>query len=53
MNIENRFQQISQSDFNTPDSDTFLINLHGERQRRYQKKWELLMGLLQQVCYLY
>ncbi len=38
MNIENRFQQIAQSGFSSPDGDTFIAKLHGERQRRHQKK---------------
>ncbi|MEA1882868.1 MAG: hypothetical protein U9N31_10785 [Candidatus Marinimicrobia bacterium] len=44
MNIENKFQQIAQSGFNAPDGDTFLKNLHGERQRRYQKKMGIVNG---------
>jgi len=45
MNIENRFQQISQSNFETPDSDTFIEKLHGERQKRHVKKMGIINGI--------
>ena len=45
MNIENRFQQIKQADFSSPDRDVFIAKLHGERQRRYQKKVGFMNGV--------
>ena len=45
MNIQNRYKQISQATFSTPDGDTFLNNLHGERQNRYQKKMGIINGV--------
>ena len=45
MNIENRFQQISQSNFETPDGDTFIEKLHEERQKRHVKKMGIINGI--------
>ena len=45
MNIENRFQQISQSNFETPDGDTFIEKLHGERKKRHVKKMGIINGI--------
>ena len=45
MNIEKRFQQISQSIFETPDGDSFIEKLHGERQKRHVKKMGIINGI--------
>ena len=45
MNIEQRFQQISQSNFETPDGDSFIATLHKERQKRHVKKMGIINGI--------
>ena len=45
MNIEQRFQQISQSNFETPDGDSFIEKLHGEVQKRHVKKMGIINGV--------
>ncbi len=46
MNIEQRFQQISQSNFETPDGDSFIATLHEERQKRHVKKMGIINGVM-------
>ncbi len=45
MNIENRFQQIAKAEFTAPDTDAFLQKIHGERQRRHQRKTGFINGI--------
>ena len=45
MNIENRFQQIAQSGFSSPDVDAFIAKLHGELQRRHKQKIGFMNGV--------
>ena len=45
MNIEQRFQQISQSNYEALDGDSFLAKLHGERQKRHMKKMGFINGI--------
>ncbi|MBL7031065.1 MAG: hypothetical protein ISR89_07865 [Candidatus Marinimicrobia bacterium] len=45
MNIEQRFQQISQSNYEALDGDSFLAKLHGERQKRHMKKMGFINGV--------
>jgi len=45
MNIENKFQQIAQAGFTTPDEESFLKKLHGERQRRHERKMGVINGV--------
>ena len=45
MNIENRFQQIAQSGFSSPDVDAFIAKIHGELQRRHNQKIGFMNGV--------
>ena len=45
MNIEKQFQGIAKSQFSVPDGDTFLEKLHGERQKRQQRKMGFIHGV--------
>ena len=45
MNIEKQFQGIAKSQFFAPDGDTFLEKLHGERQKRQQRKMGFIHGV--------
>ena len=45
MNFEKQFQGIAKSQFSTPDGDTFLEKLHGERQKRQQRKMGFIHGV--------
>ena len=45
MNIEKQFQGIAKSQFSVPDGDTFLEKLHGERQKRQQRKMGFIHGI--------
>ena len=45
MNIEKQFQGIAKSQFSAPDRDTFLEKLHGERQKRQQRKMGFIHGV--------
>ena len=45
MKIETRFQEIASSTYEIPDGDRFIIKLHGERQRRHQKRVGFLNGI--------
>lgn len=45
MNIEKQFQGIAKSQFSTPDGDVFLEKLHGERQKRQQRKMGFIHGI--------
>ena len=45
MNIEKQFESIAKSQFSVPDGDAFLEKLHGERQKRQQRKMGFIHGL--------
>jgi hypothetical protein len=45
MNIEKQFQGIAKSQFSVPDGDAFLEKLHGERQKRQQRKMGFIHGV--------
>ena len=45
MNIEKQFQGIAKSQFSAPDGDAFLEKLHGERQKRQQRKMSFIHGV--------
>ena len=45
MNIEKQFQGIAKSQYSAPDGDTFLEKLHGERQKRPQRKMGFIHGV--------
>ena len=45
MNIEKQFQGIAMSQFCAPNGDTFLEKLHGERQKRQQRKMGFIHGI--------
>ena len=45
MNIEKQFQGIAKSQFSVLDGDTFLEKLHGERQKRQQRKMGFIHGV--------
>jgi len=49
MNIEKQFQGIAMSKFSAPDGDTFLEKLHGELQKRQQRKMGFIHGLTSAV----
>ena len=45
MNIEKQFEGITRSQFSAPDGDAFLEKLHGERQKRQQRKMGFIHGV--------
>ena len=45
MNLEKQFESIAKSQFSVPDGDTFLEKLHGERQKRQQRKMGFIHGV--------
>ena len=49
MNLEKQFESIAKSQFSVPDGDTFLEKLHGERQKRQQRKMGFIHGLTSAV----
>ena len=49
MNIEKQFEGITRSQFSAPDGAAFLEKLHGERQKRQQRKMGFIHGLTSAV----
>ena len=45
MNIEKQFQGIAKLQFSAPDGVAFLEKLHGERQKRQQRKMGFIHGV--------